>query len=414
MGTIAVQVLKDRSGNRSLGNVSEIHRGGTALPRYRNGDLVGGGTGKPVGVGLLDRVCAGGDTGERVGAIAGGGLGIGLLAISRDQSNGHAAESTLPGLLNRVAVQVLKDLSRNGADGHVTELHHRGPVAHDRDRDLIRGRADKPIQVGLRDRVSPGDDIGEQIRPVDNGGRGLRHAIRIGQRHRDQTHAALVGILGAVTIQILKDRSGDRALHQVSEIRRSGTAAADADGDLVGRGACKAGRILLPNGVCPGFDAGKRVGTVTICGGQLCHAVRINPSNRHLRDAALAGIPFAVAVHILKDHAGDRALGDVPEIRGRGACAPDGDGDRVGRGADESFRIGLLNGVGPGRGVAEAVGAIHHGRDLLHRLARGIHQLEDGPGDPGFADIPGSVAIHVLKDRSGHLPLGNVPETDGC
>ena len=168
------------------------------------------------------------------------------------------------------------------------------------------------------------------------------------------------------------------------------------------------------NRISPGFDTGKRIRAVAVAQDRLCRTVRSKPHNCHSSDTALSRILVTVPVHIFKNHTGNRAFGDIPEIGTRGPRASDRDGHGVGRGTDESFRVTLPDSVCPGRGVTETVGAVHHGRDLFHGFPLAADQREDCTGYPGFAGIPRAVSVRVLKHGSGNFALGNVSEIDIC
>ncbi len=104
-------------------------------------------------------------------------------------------------------------------------------------------------------------------------------------------------------------------------------------------------------------DVGQRVGPIGRCGGR-CHLgiagipqFQGDPANPRLTFA-----PLAVAIQVLKDHAGDLPFHKVCEVCGRGTVCPDIEGDRVGRDAGVSIRVGLLNRVGgPCRDVGKRI-----------------------------------------------------------
>ncbi len=202
------------------------------------------------------------DAGEHIAAVGRCGR-RGRRAGRVGQHHGHPSDAGLVRIMRPIAVQVLKDRSRHLAGREIPEIRGGGGTAHHRDRHLVGGRAAESGRIGLHNRIGADPDPVKHIRSV--GCRGRRpQSFAIGpdlHGHAAESGIALTPL--AVAVQVVKDCTGDRPLHEVPEIR-GGRAdrAGDADGLRIGRAAGVSVRIGLLNHIVTGYDTIKRVGTV--------------------------------------------------------------------------------------------------------------------------------------------------------
>ncbi len=141
----------------------------------------------------------------------------------------------LTGILDAVAVEVVEDRAADRADLLVAEVGGGGAAGRHGDRHGVAGRADVAGGVGLLDGVGACGHAGEDVGAVAGGGCGADHvAGAVEQVDGDAAEARFTGVLDAVAVEVVEDRTADRADLLVAEVGGGRAAGGHADRHAVG------------------------------------------------------------------------------------------------------------------------------------------------------------------------------------